>query len=88
MSIDKVDSLGGEFVRKATGVGRGIKGWISRVLTAMKLPAPLVKVLTWAILIFFGLLVLAVIVFAVFAIFVMSRGCDREKSKIQTVRVI
>ena len=57
--------------RMALGIARGIKAKVSAVFIALKLPKPLVTVMTWAILISLGLALAGVIFFAAFLYFML-----------------
>lgn len=58
------------------GFASATKAKVSTVLTALKLPKPLVTVMTWAILISLGLMLAGLIAFVALIYFALTRKSD------------
>ncbi|AKX51359.1 hypothetical protein AKN92_07515 [Thiopseudomonas alkaliphila] len=65
----------------ALGVARSVKTKVSSLFTALKLPKPLVNVLTWGVLIGLGLMLAGLIAFVTFVYFMLTSKSGSDSMK-------
>ena len=65
------------------GFARSVKAKVSDLLTALKLPKPLVNVLTWGVLIGLGLMLAGLIVFVTFVYFMLTSKPEKASAVTQ-----
>ncbi|AKX57698.1 hypothetical protein [Thiopseudomonas alkaliphila] len=63
------------------GFAQSVKAKVSDLLTALKLPKPLVNVLTWGVLIGLGLMLAGLIAFVTFVYFMLTNSNQKSKAE-------